>query len=320
MSAFAWRVPRRKRVTRPVRAAAVILLYYLLQTCVMPYLRVGGVMPNLLMVSIAILTVAYGKKYAFVSGAVTGIILESMASNLRLFYVLVYPSLALVCAQAFADMSDVKREMRRISHAERQPEPALDGRRTLWQRLKRIQFRRTSPDDLNPHLRVPLNALLLTACYEVLMLAYVALEGVPVGFRHIGRTVVTLLYTMLCSVLLMVPTRAFLGMYRKRRGAGRADHPEETMSVAEDALLDMAVVPDMPDDLALTRAALRGKTLSDAIMDKAGDDEAAGDGDGIAPEPGTDTEEPGTESGPEAARDLGGKEDSVDGSDDDGQA
>lgn len=74
MSPFVLRAPRKRRTGRPVRAAAIILWYYLLQTCVMPYLKIAGVMPNLLMVAIAILTVSYGKKYAFVAGALTGII------------------------------------------------------------------------------------------------------------------------------------------------------------------------------------------------------------------------------------------------------
>lgn len=267
MSALTWRAPRRRGVMRPVRAAALILLFYLIQTCVMPYLKVGGVMPNLLMVVIAILTVSYGKKYAFVSGALVGIILESMASSLRLFYVLVYPSLALVAAQAFADMSDVKREMRRISRADSQPESATGANKTLWQRVRAIRLTRTSPDDLNPHLRILLNALLLTASYEVLMLVYVALDGVPVGFGHIWRVLITLAYTGSTALLVMLPARAFLGMYRRRSRSARDGRLDEIHSVPEDVLLDMAVVADMPDDMALTRAALRGKDRTDAIID-----------------------------------------------------
>ncbi len=292
MSALVWRATRRRHGARPVRAAVMILLYYLVQTCVMPYLKVLGVMPNLLMVIIAILTVSYGKKYAFVAGAMLGIILESMASNLRLFYLLVYPSLALVCAQVFADMSDVKREMRRISRAESQPEPATGARKTLLQRVKGFRFRRTSPDDLNPHLRIPLNALLLTASYEVLMLIYVALDGVPVGFGHIGRTFVTLLYTMAATLVLMLPTRSFLGMYRRRLRSGRVDRLDETHTVAEETLLDMAVVPDMPDDMSLTRAALRGKDRQDAIMDEAPQDVADAPDEPETEEPGEPLPDP----------------------------
>lgn len=246
----------------------MILLFYLLQTCVMPYLKVAGVMPNLLMVIIAILTVSYGKKYAFVAGALVGIILESMASNLRLFYVLVYPSLSLVAAQAFADMSDIKREMRRISRSESQPEPATGQKSGIWKRIKRINLRRTSPDDLNPHLRIPLNALLLTASYEVLMLAYVALDGVSVGLGHFWRVFVTLFYTGIAALLMMLPTRAFLGMYKRRSRSGRDDRLDETRQVPEETLLDMVVVSDMPDDMALTRAALRGRERTDDIMDE----------------------------------------------------
>ncbi|MGI6634061.1 MAG: hypothetical protein ACOX7B_02675 [Christensenellales bacterium] len=276
MSPFVLRAPRKRRTGRPVRAAAIILWYYLLQTCVMPYLKIAGVMPNLLMVAIAILTVSYGKKYAFVAGALTGIILESMASNLRLFYALVYPSLALVAAQLFADMSDIKREMRRISRAESQANPVTVAPTTLWKRIKRIRLKRTSPDDLNPHGRIPLNALVLTFFYEVLMLAYVVLNGVELTWGHVGRIGIALVYTVGCAVLLMVPTRAFLGMYRKRRGRGK-ERLDDSLTVSEDALLDMAVVADMPDDMALTRAAIRGRDPSDDIMEEEQEEEASQD-------------------------------------------
>ena len=182
------------------------------------------------------------QKYAFVAGALTGIILESMASNLRLFYALVYPSLA-SAAQLFADMSDIKREMRRISRAEDQANPVTVAPTTLWKRIKRIRLKRTSPDDLNPHGRIPLNALVLTFFYEVLMLAYVVLNGVELTWGHVGRIGIALVYTVGCAVLLMVPTRAFLGIIkaaRQRRGQGNG------LTVSEDALLDMALWPICP--------------------------------------------------------------------------
>ena len=43
----------------------MIVLGYLCEVCVMPYLKVFGVAPNLLYVIIGIVTVAYGKLRAF---------------------------------------------------------------------------------------------------------------------------------------------------------------------------------------------------------------------------------------------------------------
>ena len=81
-----------------LKALLLIFLYYLVQTSVVPRLRVFGVMPNLLMVVIAIMTVSFGKQYAFITGAVIGIMLEAMAVSIPLFYVIIYPVLALLCA------------------------------------------------------------------------------------------------------------------------------------------------------------------------------------------------------------------------------
>ena len=139
---------------------------------------------------------------------------------------------------------------------------------------QRIRLKRTSPDDLNPHGRIPLNALVLTFFYEVLMLAYVVLNGVELTWGHVGRIGIALVYTVGCAVLVMVPTRAFLGMYRKRRGRGK-ERLDDSLTVSEDALLDMAVVADMPDDMALTRAAIRGRDPSDDIMEEEQEEEAS---------------------------------------------
>jgi hypothetical protein len=225
-----------------LKVLALILLFYLLQSSVMPHLKVFGVMPNLLMVAIAIMTVSYGKQYAFITGAVIGIILESMAFSIPLFYVVIYPVLALLCAQVFADMSDVKREMRRIREAQRQSEVAAEIKSPYARKKIRISFRRNSPYDMEPHLRIFLNALMLTALYEGIMLIYVALGGVPVSFGHIRRSFFTLVYTG-ASCIVMFPARAFLGMYR-RRFLGRKREERRGITTDPELLRELAMVPD----------------------------------------------------------------------------
>lgn len=274
---------RASSVRRMLRSAFLILLFYLLQSCVVPHLKVMGVMPNLLMVIIAVLTVSCGRKYAFVAGASIGIVLESMSPNLTLFYVLVYPTLALLCAQAFADMSDIKREMLRIRIAQQQAESGNAilnpyKRKKLFRRL-----RRTSPDDLNPHVRIVLNALTLVVLYEGIMLIYIALDGVAVGGTHILRIIVTLAYTFFACVLLMFPARWFLGMYRKKKDSVIIDKVvHEVVDLSEEELRKIAIVPNVPDDAALTHVA-DGKR---GIMVK-GDEEGT-DGADSQPESGLD--------------------------------
>ena len=226
-----------------LKVLMTILFFYLVQTSVMPHLRIFGVMPNLLMVAVAIMTVSFGKQYAFITGAVIGIMLEAMAVSIPLYYVIIYPVLALLCAQVFADMSDVKREMRRIREAQRQSEAAAEIKAPYARRRIRLSFRRHSPYDLEPHLRILLNALMLTALYEGIMLIYVALGGVSVGFSHIRRAFVTVVYTgVMCAA--MFPARAFLGMYQKRRFGRRGGETEQSISTDPELLRQLAMVPD----------------------------------------------------------------------------
>lgn len=109
-----------KAFIKLVKISLLILLFYLLQTVLIPHLKLWGIMPNLLMICVAILTVSFGKKYAFISGAVFGILIEVMSPSLRIFNLLIYPALSLLCAQIFADMSEIKRELLRMKIAQRQ--------------------------------------------------------------------------------------------------------------------------------------------------------------------------------------------------------
>lgn len=225
-----------------LKVLLLILLYFLFQTAVMPHLKIAGIMPNLLMVVIAIMTVSYGKLYAFISGALVGIILDAMSYSIPLFYLLIYPVLALLCAQVFADMSDVKREMRRIREAQRLSEAAAEIKAPFMKKKFRLRIRRDSPYDLNAHLRILLNALMLTALFEGVMLVYIALSGVGVTFQHFLRVLYTMMYTALCC-LTMFPVRMFLGLYKKQRKLS-AEGGAPEISTSRELLRQLAIVPD----------------------------------------------------------------------------
>ena len=60
---------------RAVVLVVLIVFGYLCEVCVMPYIRVFGVTPNLLYVVIGVITVAYGKLRAFWAGLVFGILM-----------------------------------------------------------------------------------------------------------------------------------------------------------------------------------------------------------------------------------------------------
>lgn len=235
-------------VFKLLKVSALVLLSYLLQVNAMPHLKVFDIVPNLMMVCIAVLTVSYGKKYAFASGAVLGIILESAANNLSMVNLLLYPALGLLCAQIFADMSDIKRELLRIRIAQRQANKGTGGIVNPYQRKRfRLDLHPTTANDMNAHIRILLNALTLTLMYEVVMLVYIAiaLDGVIIGFHHFLRIFNTLLYTGI-TCLLMFPARAFLGMYHRRTRLTKDDLSRERIEISDKDLRQVALVPDLP--------------------------------------------------------------------------
>ena len=57
--------------------ALLIVFGYLLEVCVMPYVKIFGISPNLLYVVIGIVTVAFGKLRSFWVGLFSGLALSS---------------------------------------------------------------------------------------------------------------------------------------------------------------------------------------------------------------------------------------------------
>ena len=189
-----------------IKAGVLTLLFYLLQGCAMQHLKIYGVVGNLLAVNIAIATVSLGKKYAFGTSCVTGILLEAMTSSVGGLYVVLYPVLSMLFAQIFADMSDEKREKLLLRQSDT---------------TKKIR------GDLNPHLRIPLNAMCIAAALEAVFLIYVTLSGTEISLNLLVRAIVSVLYTGLLSVLLMFPARMYLRMYGGRVKRAMTEEKQE---------------------------------------------------------------------------------------------
>lgn len=225
-------------IGRMLRALVLIVIFYLLQVAVMPRLKVFGAMGNLLMSVIAILTVSYGKKYAFVAGALIGLMLESTIQFIPSFYVIIYPVLALLYAQLFADMSEFRREMRRVSVDDKERAIRLetginvtttnrahpDGESSEINPIARVIKRffkhlspRTPTENRNPLQRIPMNAFLLQVTFEIILMGYAALNGVKLGGYHVSNLFKSSFYTVAVTILLMFPARKFLGLGQKRR-------------------------------------------------------------------------------------------------------
>jgi len=186
-----------------LKATFLTIIAYLLQVCAMPYLKIDGVIGNIAAVNIAILTVSLGRKYAFGSSCLIGILLDAMTTSISGLYAVIYPVSSMIFAMVFADMSDERREIRRNRNK--------DSR------------------DMNPHIRIPLNAMCVCLLIEVILLTYTTLSGTQLTIRHIIRVMLAVIYTGVLSLVFMWPVRSFLHMYggRVERAVAYGENNEE---------------------------------------------------------------------------------------------
>lgn len=179
-----------------LKASLLTVLGFLIQTCVMQQLKLGGVVANVLAINIAILTVSWGKKYAFGASCLTGILLEATTYSVGALYAVIYPVICMALSYAFADMSDERREKRLLSQ-NNNDKKGMRG-------------------DINPHIRIPLNAMCIAAAIEAVLLVYATLSGTQLTVAFLSRAFLSVVYTGLLAIVVMYPVRRFLHMYGRR--------------------------------------------------------------------------------------------------------
>lgn len=205
-----------KSLKRGIKALILTVLAYLIQTCVMNHLTIRGVSGSVIFAVIAVLTVSCGKKYAFCASCLIGMMVESMLSNVPGLYVIAYPVIAMLSAQAFADRTDRQLEQRRMRIENRKARLSERGAKEPWWQKA---LHPALEGDLPAHLRIPLCAGLMDLLLNIVLIFYMYLIGEELSFIHVGRTAVSVLYTMGIAVLIMVPLRYTLKMYRRRQRA-----------------------------------------------------------------------------------------------------
>ena len=162
----------------------MIVLGYLCEVCVMPYLKVFGVAPNLLYVIIGIVTVAYGKLRAFWVGMCFGLLMEIMLPSVRYLNLALYPVTTLFCSFAFADKP-----------------------------LKKLEYERATnkaTKELPPRLRTVLCTALNVFIYEAVNVTYVYLRGSALTAGHFLKALLDVLLSSLLCLLLQFPLRRII--------------------------------------------------------------------------------------------------------------
>ncbi len=176
-----------------VRKYLVLLLItffgYFGEVCVMPYVKLFGVSPNLLYVMIGIITVAYGKLRVFWVGLVYGLLMQIMLPSVTMLNLALYPLTTLFCSFAFAD-----KPLKTLEY-----ERAMNRHRT----------------ELAPWLRSVLCAVLNTFIYETVQITYIYLGGNALTVPHFLRGLTDVFGTGFLCLLLVFPFR--FAIFGRRR-------------------------------------------------------------------------------------------------------
>ncbi len=207
---------------RPLKVILLTLLSYLIDVCLMPRLAVNGITGSASFAAIAVITVSYGRKAAFCSGAIIGILMETMLSSVPILYLVSYPIITMLCAQWYADLTDRQRERRKLARAG-QEQPVMNGRFSalLVKRLLsvvdvlRTMFRRE--ENLNPYLRIPLCAMTASLIMNTVFLTYGYASGFGLDWTHLMRAAFSVLYTVVIALVMTIPYRWCLGLIGRRR-------------------------------------------------------------------------------------------------------
>ncbi len=159
----------------------MIVLGYLCQVCIMPYIRIFGITPNLLYVVIGVVTVAYGKLRAFWVGLCFGLLMEIMLPSVPYLNLILYPVSTLFCSFAFAD----------------KPLKTLEYERAVNKKSKEL------PAWLRTVLCTALNILV----FEAVNVTYIYLVGSPLTFNHFFKAFGDVVLTSLLCLILLFPLR-----------------------------------------------------------------------------------------------------------------
>ena len=178
---------------KAIKVGLLTILFYLIHVCVLPLLPIGGICANGLIAGIAIMEVACGKHIGFIVACVMGVLMEAMSPSLSYLYLALYPILGVLGGTFFADKS----------------ERDLERRRTLQRKRKQLPG----------GLRTVLCAALMTTVSELIFVAYEWLNDVPPTFWRTSRVIMTVIYTVAVTVVLMIAARKILGIRKlpKRR-------------------------------------------------------------------------------------------------------
>ncbi|MBR3494182.1 MAG: hypothetical protein IKH38_02030 [Clostridia bacterium] len=178
--------PLLRAVWQQAKLFLVVLTAYLVQVCIMPYVRIGSVTPSIIFPVLAIITVGLGRMRAVWAGTAFGILLEFMQPSHVLFNLLIYPVAAIFGMLIFADKT--------VQQLEYERGIGKPGR------------------NASPWLRTLLCTAADTLVYETVNIVYFFVRGGELSLQTFGRGFLDVFLSVLLAALIMVPLRRFFGI------------------------------------------------------------------------------------------------------------
>jgi len=176
--------PVLRSVIRLVTLFVLLMGTYLVQMCVMPYIRIGGITPSIIFVTMSVVVVGFGRLRGFWTGAFFGILLEVMTPTVSILNLAYYTASSIIAGLIFADHSP--------------------------QQLEYARAQGRSGTNMNPLIRTPLCCALLTIGYDAVNIIKIYLSGNDLLWVHVSRALIDLVLTLVLCLIFMIPMRRLL--------------------------------------------------------------------------------------------------------------
>lgn len=189
-------------VKKGLRLVVPVLLGYLVQVSVVPYLTLltgRGIMPNLMIAVLSVIVVAKGRLQAFWVGAFYGMVTELMLSTLLMVNLIFYPAATIFVGMFTGDKSE--------------------------DRMTRERNKKGEVTIIHPYLRTLIAAASYCIFWETTMMVYWSLRGSILTVEMFWRALLNTLLTCGSTMLIMLPLRKWLGVHHQRK----QQQPEYTM-------------------------------------------------------------------------------------------
>lgn len=170
-----------------IKTLILTIFTYLLQATVFPLLPINNISGNIIIAMQAIIIVAMGRQHGFASSLIFGILMEVMVPSLPYLHLLIYPFLGVLGSIFFADKTDRRLEMERVT---------------------KKKYR----GNINPLIRTFLCTLFLTLIFEMINIFYELLRGVSLYGNQITRAFGAVIYNVVITSIIIIPARRFYGL------------------------------------------------------------------------------------------------------------